>query len=140
MALKIPTDKIDKKRQRDALMPNIIHSFDASNVVKAVEILRDKNIEIFTIHDCFASQAANIYTLQHSVKLGFIKLYVTGDVLSRFHDGCLRSLENRDPSRISVQPDLGVVVIEGKSIKIPQVPTVGKLDIPEIINSKYMVS
>ena len=139
MALKLPTDKIDKKRQRNGLMPNIIHSFDASNLVKTVEGLKTQNIEIFTIHDCFASHAATVSKVQHEVKIGFISLYVNNNRLAKMHENWLSALENHDPSRILVKRPLGQVVIDEKPHKIPEVPSLGDFDIEEIIHSKYMV-
>lgn len=145
IALKVPTSKIDRRRQREALMPNIIHSFDASNVVKTVDILQKDNIEIFTIHDCFASHAANIHKVQLAVKMGFIKLYVNRDVLAKFHEGCLTNIENHDPSIITLNRDQGIVRLryspnDFKTFKIPVIPQLGSFDISKIIESKYMVN
>ena len=139
MALKLPTDKIDRRRQRDGLMPNVIHSFDASNIVKTVDLLKTNQVEIFTIHDCFASHAANVATVQREVKRGFISLYVNENRIAALHNDWLNALANQDPSRITVDRDKGLVYIDKKEHKIPTVPPMGKLDISEIEKSKYMV-
>ena len=120
-------------------MPNVIHSFDASNIVKTVDLLKTNNVEIFTIHDCFASHAANISTVQHAVKKGFISLYVTQNRLAALHDDWLTALETQDPSRIKVDRKKGLVYIDEKAHKIPAVPTMGTLNISAIEESKYMV-
>lgn len=140
IALKVPTAKIDPKRQRNGLMPNIIHSFDAANIVKTVDILKNAGVEIFTIHDCFASVACDAYTVQQAVKAGFIKLYINRDFLHNFNEGCLRGLEQHDPSVITVDRSTGKVFhADAGELNLPEIPTLGSLDISMIIESKYMV-
>ena len=111
-------------------MPNIIHSFDASHAAAGGELLRKDDIELFAARGGFASQAANVDKVQEAVKMGFRKLYVNRDVLLKFHEGCLTTLENHDPSLITVRRDLGIVILaEEKTISIPALPKLGSFDV-----------
>ena len=58
-------------------MPNFIHSMDASNIHLLIDLLiYDKYyIQLYTIHDCFASTINNMKYIEKYVKLAFIKLY-----------------------------------------------------------------
>nr|BBH42977.1 RNA polymerase [Marophrys sp. SRT127] len=67
MSISVPSDKINKRKQRDGLMPNVVHSFDAANIVATAKVLHKKNIEFFTIHDCFAAHASEAEFLKTAV-------------------------------------------------------------------------
>lgn len=123
-------------------MPNIVHSLDAANVIKALEIFKPDSLDLFTIHDCFASHAANIEQLLLSVKRGFVSLYVHEEFIQRFHTNCISTLGERDPARITVDRCSGKVydMSTGKTHSIPNLPPMGDLDIEQIINSRYMVN
>lgn len=46
-----PKMRIDKQQTRQALVPNSIHSYDASVIATVIEICKEFNIEIVVIHD-----------------------------------------------------------------------------------------
>ena len=142
IALKVPTKKIDIIKQTRSLMPNLIHSFDASNVIKAFNLFGLKgDRHLFTIHDCFATHAGHIEILQHSVKQAFVEMYVKRDFIDNFHMRCLNRLETYDPSLILVDYKNNIVVnkFTNKSYEIPIKPLMGDLEIKDIIKSKYMI-
>jgi DNA-directed RNA polymerase len=50
------TDQINIRKQNLGIMPNIVHSMDANNICLLIKNINHLNkIDIFTIHDCFAS-------------------------------------------------------------------------------------
>ncbi|KAI9493363.1 hypothetical protein BDB00DRAFT_763857, partial [Zychaea mexicana] len=58
-------EKINKIKQVNAFIPNFVHSMDGSHVALLIkEILsKEKNINILTVHDCFATNANDVYIL-----------------------------------------------------------------------------
>lgn len=46
-----PKMRIDKQQTRQALVPNSIHSYDASVIATVIEICKEFDIEIVVIHD-----------------------------------------------------------------------------------------
>ena|SRR5882672_263586 len=59
ISILVPTEQLNYKQINLSLMPNLIHSLDASNVYLLVKIILQLNIanlhNLYTIHDCFAS-------------------------------------------------------------------------------------
>lgn len=95
ISILIPTDVIDYKKIKIGLMPNFIHSLDASNIhVLICNILKLKleNINLYTIHDCFASDYNNIAIIELLVKHSFIELYFKKDYLLELHDSFVKQI------------------------------------------------
>lgn len=62
--------KIDRKKQRNALMPNLIHSLDATSLTLLFDIFYRKvrynnnnNVNFYSVHDCFGVTAPNVRVL-----------------------------------------------------------------------------
>lgn len=71
-------NKFDKKKQKRAFMPNLIHSLDAASMTltfKTFQKSTHSDVNIFTIHDCFATTANNVPYLLSSLIAVFISLY-----------------------------------------------------------------
>ena len=52
-------------------MPNFIHSLDASHIhllINNIEQLKIKDLNLYTIHDCFATDAKTMAILELLVK------------------------------------------------------------------------
>jgi DNA-directed RNA polymerase len=75
--IKLPTDMFDVFKMKRSFMPNFIHSLDAANVhLLLFHISQDvEKAPVYTIHDCFASTANNMFTLERYVKEAFIEIY-----------------------------------------------------------------
>lgn len=74
--LRLPSNKMNKIKQVNATIPNIIHSLDASHLYKVIDLMAIKNIHQFiTIHDCFGSHPNNIEIMSKLVKISFIEMY-----------------------------------------------------------------
>lgn len=136
--IKIPTEKISKQRQVNALMPNIIHSMDAGNIVNLIKKIKKYDLNLLTIHDCFGTHASDVPVVQHEVKVGFVELYCKRDFITRFHETSLRSITEREDCYI-----MGNVVYKnGCEIdqKVPSMPDMGELDIQGVVNARYMLT
>ncbi|GAA4828682.1 MULTISPECIES: DNA-directed RNA polymerase [Actinomycetes] len=90
--LKVTTDKLRSAKQGRALMPNLIHSLDASVLaLLADDLFNTNNINNFySIHDCFAVTANNIPKLFSALKSIYTKIY-TQDIFLRNFDNFIRS-------------------------------------------------
>lgn len=83
--INLPTTQISLKNQKSSFMPNLIHSMDASNIYLLVDKILKANLEIniFTVHDCFATTAETMPLLNRLVRSSFIELYSDNEYLSR---------------------------------------------------------
>lgn len=95
ISILIPTENINYNKIKLGLMPNFIHSLDASNIhVLISNILKYnlENINLYTIHDCFASDYNNIAIIELLVKHSFIELYFKKDYLQEVHDSFIKQI------------------------------------------------
>lgn len=149
MVLKDWVDEIDKTKQVNAIIPNIIHSLDASHLINLINsAIKDKFTPILTIHDCFGTHPNRMEYLAHEVKKEFILLYSNPNFLEIFHNRLIQSIKDnnfiieKDSSsrRVNTAAESSNIVLLGnKKLKIPIYPKIGKLEIKNIINSKYMI-
>lgn len=84
--------KYDLKKQKRAIRPNLIHSLDASAIAMLYQDLG--NIDLFTIHDCFAVTANNVSLLVYKLKKVYRKMYSSNIYLLEF-DNVLRLTLNK---------------------------------------------
>ena len=97
ISILVPTDQIDYRHIKTGFMPNFIHSLDASNIhllIKNIEEVKLNNINLYTIHDCFASDCYNIAIIELLVKYSFIQLYFQKDYLEFVHNSFLKQIES----------------------------------------------
>lgn len=98
ISILIPTENINYKKIKLGLMPNLIHSLDASNIhLLIVNILKLNlgNINLYTIHDCFASDLHSIAIIELLVKHSFIELYFKKDYLALLEETFLKQISER---------------------------------------------
>jgi len=70
------SNKIDSTKQIGGSSPNIIHSLDASHLCMTVNIALRRGLRHFAmIHDSYGCHAGDIMTLNHCLRLAFVKLY-----------------------------------------------------------------
>jgi len=81
-------DKINLRKQNEGIVPNLVHSFDASNISLLIkELLKNKhNINILTIHDCFACLSNNVELMTWHVKVAFSLLYSNKTFVNDYHN------------------------------------------------------
>lgn len=93
----IPTDNYDYKEIRLGIMANFIHSLDAANIHILINIIRnspDSKIDLYTIHDCFASTNADMARMESLVKRAFTQLYFNADYLQELHHSILNQIRS----------------------------------------------
>jgi DNA-directed RNA polymerase len=91
-------DKFDNKRQLRSLMPNLIHSLDATSMSllhkQFMLHYEDQHAQLFSIHDCFGTTCDKVVVLKAVLASVYTDLYSSNQYLIKF-DGCiLDNIEN----------------------------------------------
>jgi DNA-directed RNA polymerase, mitochondrial len=133
-------DKINLKKQNEGIVPNVVHSFDASNIALLVkELLKNKhNINILTIHDCFATNANNVELMSWHVKFAFSMLYSNKSFVNNYHNFIIEYIVKSNFDVIN-----NIIYLNGKKVaKLPKPPIfVGFKEFEEnILGSQYFIN
>lgn len=114
------TDLTDKLRMSNGVAPNLVHSVDSAAMMKTVNIAHKNGIQNFcNVHDSFGTTAADVETLNLSLREAFIEMFSKHDILENFRDDVIKQL----PEKLQA--------------KLPSVPDKGNLDIEQLRNSRF---
>lgn len=88
-------DKYDKAKQIRALMPNLIHSLDASSLSLLYNKFSEfyKNSQFLAIHDCFATTLDKVNTLKTMLASVYMDIYSNDPYLDKFDKNILCYIE-----------------------------------------------
>ncbi len=91
-------DKFDKKKQVRALMPNLIHSLDATSLSLLYEQFSfnsDINdpTQFFSVHDCFGTTCEKVFRLKTILASVYTDLYSRDPYLCKFDQSIFDSIE-----------------------------------------------
>ena len=76
VTVRIYNDTYDTKAHIRGMVPNFIHSLDATHLYMTINHLRKKGIyDLITVHDSFATHAADIEELSRILRESFIELH-----------------------------------------------------------------
>lgn len=144
LVLRDMTTTLDPRKQNNSIIPNVIHSLDASHVANIINNTVDNpnGFPIITIHDCFGTHPNNMNKLEEIVKLEFVALYASESFLNKFHDRNLQSIEDYG-LKIKRDELLGqdyVIYKTRSKLYIPNIPKLGNLNINNILKSKYIIN
>ena len=136
------TGEIDKFKQQQSIIPNIIHSLDASHLVTLINIAKKDNFgPIITIHDCFGTLPAYMAELEQRVRKEFILIYSNENFLEAFHKNILYTIESNNYKIITKFNGNKKIVLEsGEILNLPKLPKLGELDLKNIVNATYMIT
>jgi len=137
-------NKTDNRKQPQAIIPNIIHSLDASHLINLINSADFKKFSpIITVHDCFGTHPNKLNTLSYNVKKEFVLIYSTESFLKTYHDRNIQIMkDNQYIVTYDQNKNRDVVIVNTikKPISIPNLPKLGELDIQKIIDAKYMIN
>lgn len=134
-------DKVDNFKQVQAIIPNIIHSLDATHLVNIVNSASDIDLgPVITVHDCFGTHPNKMSDLVYLVKKEFVLLYSQEEFLVKFHERIMQSIEDNGYVTRVNRKNISQVRIGEKWNNIPVLPKMGKLDLQAISRARYMVS
>lgn len=110
---------LDRRKQKSSAAPNVVHSYDAAHLcLVAVQMKHSGVRDLAFVHDSFGCHAGNVGTLNHHIREEFVGMYA-GPALEQWrqsvvdHSGC---------------PD------------VPEVPTLGTLDVSAVRKSEFFFS
>ena len=148
-SLKIKKEGINKKKEKDGLMPNLIHSIDAASLALIVDnlfIIKDSkndyiNFNFFSIHDCFAVTCNNVNKLIKIIKIVYIKIYSEDNYLNKFNNGIINNIKLTFGEN-SFNHKTNEIKINGNKINYPDINKVvkGKIAATSISNSVYIIN
>jgi DNA-dependent RNA polymerase len=144
-------EEIDIRKQNNAIVPNIVHSFDASNISLLIKIVSSnfdtRKINLLTIHDCFATNANDVEKMRSGVKLGFLAIYSDKSFIDSYYDFIIDFIKKSGYNIIEKTSAKGitkkwvVTPVEEIKIKIPEKPSFtndNNLNY-KILNAQYFI-
>jgi len=97
-------DTINKRKQIQAIIPNIIHSLDASHLIQIINSVNrgqegaHYNMNylkyIIPVHDCFGTHPNQLGLLDETVKREFIGIYSNVNFLIKFHNKIIKNIRD----------------------------------------------
>jgi DNA-directed RNA polymerase len=88
---------VDRRKQVESIIPNVIHSLDASHLMFVIrECINSNILPIITVHDCFGTLPNQMFNLEQVVKKQFVVLYTKENFLNKFHKKLLESIEDNN--------------------------------------------
>jgi DNA-directed RNA polymerase len=151
ITITLPTKELDKLAIKRSLMPNLIHSLDATNIQLFINKV-EKSIPFYTIHDCFASLPNNMPYLEFKVKEAFIEIYFKDiNYVVMLHQQLIHQIKSAAVIGTDSSGQEYITILSKKNkneiqrIKIPQLPkafTNKKLNqyfIDGLHNSRYFI-
>lgn len=129
-SLRIPIrDVYDDKKQKRALMPNLIHSLDSTSLVlmtdKYFKELDEEHRNIYAVHDCFGATCNNMWYIVNTLKLVYISLYTAEGYLKKFDDGLIKHIKEHIGDAFC-EKDRLILLGTSKPLKYPDVEKVIK--------------
>lgn len=136
ITLSIPSGKVDHTKSKRAMLANMVHSLDGSNIHLLVDLMQKKNklFPIYTIHDCFATTPNNMKDLEMLVKEAFILIYFgTKGYLTKMHEHIIGDLRSNyevnelrdDEGTLVTDKDgqtISTVKVKNEVLQIPNIP------------------
>jgi DNA-directed RNA polymerase, mitochondrial len=120
LTMKHEKDKLDRRKQRQGIAPNFVHSCDAAHLMLTVVRAHQEDIHNFSmIHDSFGTTAGDAERMFGIIRESFVEMYENVDVLGDFCE------EIRDQ------------LSEQQQGNLPPLPEPGTLDIQQVVNSRY---
>jgi DNA-directed RNA polymerase len=102
----------------------------------------EQNINnVITVHDCFGTHPNNLEKLSNIIKIEFINLYTNEDFLFKFNN---RNKQNIIDNGFKILFDESTkteyVLLKRTKYYLPTPPKLGKLNLDNVIPSKYMIT
>ena len=144
--LLVGNKKVNKPKQIRALMPNLIHSLDATSLALLTEnFFNYSNSDIknlYSIHDCFAVTGNNIQTLINFIKFVYVQIYSENNYLRKFDEGIIESIKLQLGSEV-FNDNTKRIKFDGFDLEYPDIDLViqGKgLSEKNIYESNYIIN
>jgi DNA-directed RNA polymerase len=116
----LPTDKPARRKQSNAVAPNVIHSLDAAALMLTVRMASERGVSSFQmIHDSYGAPAGDCAVLAHCTRQAFYDLYTEQPVVAQ------------------LAAQFGSQVAEKYAEEIEAPPPAGTLDLSKVLESAF---
>lgn len=118
---------MDDKKQKTALMPNLIHSLDSSVLFLLYNsfyacIDGDNNIvNFYSVHDCYGVSAKNAENLITILKTIYIELYSDSGYIQKFDDDIIKLIQSTYGTNVKYNDKTRIISTDRKMIKLPNI-------------------
>jgi DNA-directed RNA polymerase len=100
--------RVDSRKARNAIAPNIIHAQDALLLQMAVLLCAEEGVtDVMVIHDSFATTIANAPVMAQCLRLAFVDLYEDYNLYEDIRDQVLAQLDNPEDADLAPLPKRG---------------------------------
>lgn len=121
-------DVVDKGKSQRAVAPNVIHSLDATILMKTVINCADNEVnDLMVVHDSFSTTIDNVQVMDWAIRQAFFDLFNEHDPYQMLLDQTMGRLTETQRDQLSADD-------------VPTIPPRGKLDIAEVKKSPYAFS
>lgn len=111
---------IDKRRQRNGISPNFVHSLDAAAMCQSIHLARKVGVSSFMmVHDSYGTHAVDAAALAQSLREAFVDMFTNRDVLANLRD------------------EVAAMLPDDKKSKLPPLPAKGDLDVTKVLQSAF---
>ncbi len=123
-SLRVYSDDVLERKSKRAVAPNIIHSLDATILMKTVMLMREAGVlDLMTVHDSFSTTIGNVATMSAAIRQAFFWLF-----------------DNHCPYTELLEQTLARLEQEPDADDIPTIPEKLDLDLSEVLRSQYAFS
>lgn len=117
------TEELSTRRQKNAIVPNFVHSLDATALRFYVRSAARQGVSFFALaHDCYGCRIAEVAAMRRAITAGFVRTHENGGLLAEF--------------RASIAATLPA---NHKGV-LPSVPDQGNLELSSVLDSEYFFS
>jgi DNA-directed RNA polymerase len=116
-------------------MPNLVHSLDAttlcllyklfSNSINNLDLTTHKNVNFYSVHDCYGITAPNVDLLIKNLQSTYINLYANKNYMESFHNYIIDNIYKiYGKDNCDYDEKKSIFTINNVKYKIPKLPNV----------------
>ena len=141
--------KIDKLKQGTALMPNLVHSLDASTLSLLYNSLYNsvdtENVNFYSVHDCYGVTAKYVGILINLLSTIYIDIYSDKGYIQKFDQDIINHIMiSYGEEKSRYDNESRTIHLDKKKIRLPALPdgvndSTKKLAYKRLANSLFLV-
>lgn len=129
--------KIDKMKQKRALMPNLVHSLDATTLSLlynsfsvSIGAQGINKVNFYSVHDCYGVTAPNVESLIELLRSIYVQIYADQRYIETFDKDVISNIIRiYGKDNCSIDNDKRILYINKQEYKLPRYPDCNNIDI-----------